>query len=115
MNAKPLPPFGKQWRDSPPSAGLCVAYGPNAWNYSKAKPFPVLVLPSDQKPTDFRWPSHPGGAVIFERGDYNDDCLTALATELLSAGSPFVVAIREALTGSDPRTFFYPEVESAAA
>ena len=109
MNGKPLPPFGKQWGDSQPSAGLCVAYGPNAWNYSKAKPFPVLVLPNDKKPSDFRWPSHPGGAVIFERGEFDDDRLAELANELLLAGSPFAVAVREALMGSEPRHFFYPE------
>ena len=110
---KPLPPYAKQFLAALPSAGLCVAIGPKAWDYAKRKPFPVLVC--EGEPSSYRWPGHAGGAVVFERGDYNDEYLTALATELLSAGSPFVVAIREALTGSDPRTFFYPEVESAAA
>lgn len=106
---KPLPPYAKQFLSAPPSAGLCVAIGPTAWDYAKKKTFPVLVCPSDSEPSAYRWPGHAGGAVVFERGDFRDDRLSAMATELLAAGCPFVVAIREALMESDPRHFYYPE------
>lgn len=112
MTARKLPPFGKRYLADPPAAGLCVAIGPDAWRYAKQKPFQVLVLPPENEPQDFRWPSHPGGAVVFEVGEFNDDRLEAMATELLKSGCPFVCAIREALVhvkDADPRHFFYPE------
>ncbi len=110
-----LPPYGAQYLAAPPSAGLCIAIGPDAWDYAKKKPFAVLVVPDDNQPSDYRWPSHPGGALIFERGIYDNHRLTAMATELLVAGSPFVVAIREALLDDDPQTFFYAEADNVEA
>lgn len=106
---KPLPPYGRKFLADLPTAGLCVAIGSHAWRFAKARPYPVLVLPTENMPTDFLWPFHPNGSVIFEVGDFDDDRLTAIARELLKAGCPFVVAIREALMSEDPRVFFYGE------
>lgn len=112
---KPLPPYGKQWLADPPGAGLWVAIGPTAWNFAKARAFPVPILPDDAEPADYRWPAHRGGATIFECGIFDDDRLSAMATELLTAGSPFVVAIREALLDSDPHVYFYKDAQNVAA
>ena len=109
---KPLPPFARKFLETPPSAGLWIAIGPGAWRFAKKKSFPTLVLPQQNEPSDFRWPSHAGGALVFELGELNEERLEAIATELLVAGCPFVVAIREALMSEDPRHFFY--VDSAA-
>lgn len=46
---------------------------------------------------------------MLESGELNDKRLTALATELLAVGCPFVVAIREALIKKDPRHFFFAD------
>lgn len=115
MRRRPLPPYGRQYLDQRPSSGVWIACGPGAWDFTKRKPFPVMVLPQNSQPTDFRWPAHPGGAVIFECGELNDDRLRSMAAELIYSGSPFVVAIREALLCCDPRHFFYPEANNAAA
>lgn len=112
---KPLPPYAKTYLAAPPPAGLWIAVGPGAWNFATSKPFPVLVIPQENEPSDFRWPSHPGGALVFECTTFDDALLTAIATELLAAGCPFVVAIREALMASDPRHFFYPEADRVCA
>lgn len=111
------PPYAKDFLAGPLPAGLCIATGADAWQFAKCKPFPVLVLPADAEPSDFRWPSDPGGVVIFERGRADDGRLHALVSELLTAGSPFVVAIREAYLADDPRHIFYPgdNVDAVAA
>ena len=110
-----LPPFGKQFKPVP-SSGVRVCLGPGAWGKSKAHAFPIMVLPQDKTPSEYRWPSDDGPALIFECGEYNDDKLDSMAAALLRAGSPSAIAIREALLDDyDPRVFFYPEVTHAAA
>ena len=115
---KQLPPFGKHFNPIPPS-GVRVCLGPGAWGKAKAHAFPIMVLPQDKAPSEYRWPSDDGPALIFECGEYNDDRLDLMAAALLRAGCPSAVAIREALsslkTNDDPRVFFYPEVTRAAA
>ena len=113
--SKRLPPFGKQFKTSQKS-GIRVAIGPGAWGKATAHAFPIMALPQDKTPSEYRWPSDGGPALIFECGEYNDDSLDSMAAALLRAGSPSVVAIREALLDDyDPRVFFYPEVTRAAA
>jgi len=115
---KQLPPFGKQFKSSQKS-GIRVAIGPSAWGKAKAHAFPIMVLPQDKSPSEYRWPSDGGPALIFECGEFNDDRLDSMAAALLRAGCPSAIAIREALsslkTNDDPRVFFYPEVTRAAA
>ena len=109
---KPLPPFGKQFLAALPNSGLWVTLGPTAWTFARNRAFPVLVLPPEKEASEFRWIGHNGGALVVEVGAIDDNRLNALATELLAAGCPFVVAIRAALLdGYDPRVFFYPEVQ----
>ncbi len=112
---KILPPFGKQFQPVPPT-GVRVAIGPGAWDFEKKHHAPIMVLPNDANPYDFQWPSDGGPALIFERGEYNDERLDSLAHALLKAGSSSVVAIREALLDDfDPRFFYDKEVVRAAA
>jgi len=76
----------------------------------------MMVLPGDAEPSDFGWPSDGGPALIHERGEYNDECLDALASALLQAGATSIVAIREAILGDyDPRVFYDKEVTRVAA
>ncbi len=110
-----LPPFAKQFQPVPPS-GVRVCLGPGAWGKSKAHAFPIMVLPQDKTPSEYRWPSDDGPALIFECGEYNDDKLDSMAAALLRAGASSVISIREAfLDDYDPRKFFDAEVKRAAA
>ncbi len=102
---KPLPPFGKHYlKDS--RNGVHVAIGPGAWDFAKTRPYPVMVLPDGEQPTDLRWPTIHGPALVWERGDYDTARLTEAATCLLQGGASSVVAIREAEMNGDPRVFF---------
>lgn len=116
MNVKlKLPPFGKSF--SPISRiGVQVAIGPDAWAFARARQQLMMVLPAGESPDSFKWPSDGGPALIYERGQFDDDQLKAMAAALLKAGAPSVVAIREAaLDDQDPRVFFDPEVIESAA
>lgn len=111
-----LPPYGKQFLEETPSAGIWVAIGPGAWQFAHFRTFPVMVLPEDSKPSDYKWPSNGKPALIYERGKCDDVRLHAMAKELLLAGAPSVVAIREALIEKgEPRVFFDPVSKHAAA
>ena len=102
-----LPPYGRQYLEDPPSAGLWIAVGPNAWGFASQKPFPVVVLPPGSKPSDYEWPATSGAALIFETGPCDDELLLELAKTLMLVGAPSVVAIRESLLRSkDCRCFF---------
>ncbi len=95
-----LPPFGRQYLDNPPGAGLWVAVGSDPWKIAKGKPFPVVVLPTGAQPADYEWPATAGAAIIFETGPQDDALLHELAKTLMLAGAPSVVAIRESLLRS---------------
>ena len=115
MKRRFCPPYGKQFAVRQKS-GIRVAIGPTAWDKVKAHAFPIMVLPQDKNPGEYRWPSDGGPALIYECGEYNDDRLRAMAEALLRAGSPSAVAIREALLNDhDPRVFFDAEVVDVAA
>ena len=113
--SKSLPPFGKKFNPIPRS-GIRVATGRDAWSYAKVHWHPMMALPDDRHPSEFRWPSDGGPALIFECGECNDERLDALAQALLKAGASSVVAIREALLNDyDPRVFYDAEVLDVAA
>ncbi len=110
-----LPPFGKKFQPVPIS-GVRVCLGPGAWGKAKGHAFPIMVLPQDKTPSEYRWPSDGGPALIFECGTYDDNRLRAMAEALLIAGASSVVAIREALLNDyDSRKFFDAEVIDVAA
>ena len=116
MNGRRYPPFGKQYLEQKPGAGMWIAIGPGAWDFAKAKSFAVLVLPDDAEPSDFKWPTDGGPVLVHERGQFDDDRLRSMAEALLRAGASSVVAIREALLEShDPRIFFDLVVQDVAA
>ncbi len=111
-----LAPYAKQYLKEKPSAGIWVAIGPGAWRFAQVRTFPVMVLPEDNKPSDFDWPTNGQPALIHERGECNDERLHAMAEALLLAGASSVVAIREALlSDDDPRVFFDPVAKDVAA
>ena len=115
MKRLPLPPYGKLFSRRQTS-GIRVAVGPRAYDKADAHAFPIMVLPQDKSPREYRWPSDGGPALIFECGEYNDENLDALAQALLRAGASSVVAIREALLNDyDPRVFYDAEVLDVAA
>ena len=105
-----LPPYGRQYVEDPPSAGLWVAVGPDGWQFANSKPFPVVVLPTDRKPSDYQWPQTAGAALIFETGDRDDSLLRDLAEALVTAGAPAVVAIRESLLQCSDCCLFFEAV-----
>ncbi len=110
-----LPPFGRDYLKNR-HAGVRVAIGPGAWDFQKKHHVPIMVLPDDANPNDFQWPSDGGPALIYERGEYNDDRLRSMAEALLRAGASSAIAIREALLNEyDPRVYFDPEVIDVAA
>jgi hypothetical protein len=75
-----------------------------------------MVLPSGDDPQRYKWPADGAPALIHERGTPDDDLLRAVAAELLLAGAPSVVAIREVLLEDyDPRIFFELEAQHVAA
>lgn len=104
-----LPPYGKQF-DPVPRSGVRVVFGPNAWIFAQRYSHPIMVLPEESQPSDYRWPSDRRPALVFECGTYDNERLTDLARVLLIAGASTVVALREALTHSDPCVFFDAEV-----
>lgn len=103
---KPLPPFAKRWLADPPSAGVVVTLGPDAWPKSKARPHVCMVLPDECDPSELRWPTNRQPALILETGPPNDARLQCMAEALIRAGAPSVVALRDSLMDSDPRVFF---------
>ena len=116
-----LPPFGKQFQPVPRS-GVRVAIGPGAWDFAKKHYHPCMVSPTavaDEKSfrrDDFSWPVDDRPALVFECGPSDDRALQGLAGALLMAGSPYVVAVREAQLNTDyPCAFFFPEVLNVAA
>jgi len=112
---KQVPPFGKNFQPVP-SSGVRVAIGETAWAFQKRHHVPIMVLPQDKAPSEYRWPTDGGPALIFECGEYNDDRLDSMAAALLRAGCPSAIAIREALLNADdPRVFYDAEVMDVAA
>ncbi len=109
-----LPPYGKLFQTAP-IGGVRVAIGPGAWKFQEKHTHPIMVLPEDAEPGDFRWPVDNRPALIFELGIYDDNRLQAMAEALLRAGASSVVAIREALMDGDPRVFFDQGVIDVAA
>ena len=92
--------------NDPPSAGVVVAIGPQAWQRAAKRPFLCMVLPDDSKPADFRWPSNKQSALVLETGPSNDTRLRNMAESLIAAGAPSVVALRDSELHADPRVFF---------
>ena len=101
-----LPPYGKVWLLNPPSAGVVVTLGPDAWPKAKAFAHECMVLPDECEPSEFRWPTNRQSALILETGPPNDARLQCMAEALIRAGAPSVVALRDSLMDSDPRVFF---------
>ena len=123
---KRIPPYGRAFQPVP-KTGVRVAIGPGAWEFAETQRnipngwnISVMVLPDGEDAKSFAWPSDGFPALIYEKGEAKDhkqarERLTALAKELLLAGSSSVVAIRDDYLGEDPRVFFDLEVSDVAA
>ena len=109
-----LPAYGMSFQPIPAS-GVRVAFGPGAWDFAKNHQHPIMVLPDGEIPSSFTWPGDRKPALVYERGEANDERLRALAEALLIAGSTSVVALRESKIGGDPRVFFDREGSDVAA
>ncbi len=109
-----LPPYGKKFVPVPIS-GVRVVYGHDAWDVAKRYTYPIMVLPQGESPSDYKWTSDGGPALVYERGEPDEATLDELALQLLIAGASSVVALREALISSDPRVFFDREADDVAA
>jgi hypothetical protein len=105
---KALPPYGKHYLANPRN-GAHVAIGPAAWDFANNRRYPVMVIPAGEQPTDRRWPTIRGPALIWDSDD-DIDLLIATATCLLQAGATSVVALRDVEMHTDPRMFFDAEV-----
>jgi hypothetical protein len=102
-----LPPYGAEYLKRHPDPGVCVAIGRNAWSFARSSGKPMMVLPATHEPAYYQWPASGQPALIHELGAPDDERLTALARELLTAGNPSVVAIRHSmLSAPDCRVYF---------
>lgn len=110
-----LAPNGHRWIDDPPTVGLWVITGPRAWQYANNKPFVCVVLPPGSRPAEFEWPATSGPAIIFETGSADDDLQQELATAIMLAGAPSVVAIRESMLCKPDACVFYEAVSHGDA
>jgi hypothetical protein len=97
MSQKPLPPNGRRYLDSSRFPCPWVAIGPGAWDFSRLKPFPVMVLPPDKDPFGFTWPVAGVSVLLVEWGGFDTHRLELTALALLDAGAELVHTIREAL------------------
>jgi len=113
VNKKPLPPYGKYFVGRPPSCGVWIACGPNAWDFTKLKPFPVLVLPDECDPADFRWPVADQDVLLIEVGTYDTERVERIAQVLLESGARLVYPIRTA-NFFENRVFWRSEKDAAA-
>lgn len=91
--AKPLPPFGRAHLIEQRSSGPWVAVGADAWAYTRAKPFPVMVLPPGDDPAAYWWPVAGDSVVLVQHGDAEPASIEKLMLELLRSGATLVVAI----------------------
>ena len=97
MRGRPLPPNGRRYLDSSRIPGPWVAIGPGAWDFSRRKPFPVMVLPPDKDPFAFAWPVAGVSVLLVEWGAFDTKRLELTALALLEVGAELVHTIREAL------------------
>ena len=113
VGRRPLPPFGRLYREQPPSNGVWIACGPNAWDFTKLKPFPVLVLPDECDPADFQWPVADQDVLLIEIGTYDTERVERIAQVLLESGARLVYPIRTA-NFRETRAFWRSEEDAAA-
>lgn len=111
---KPFPPYAKQYLEAHPDPGVVVVVGGDAWQFAARSPFPVMVLPAGRPATDFDWPSNGAVSLVRELGPADDDRLTELATALLEAGSPSVIALRHSLRRTNDCQVFFERAHDAA-
>ncbi len=94
-----LPPFGREHLERGRQDCAFVAMGPGAWALARRRLqfYPVMVLPDDADPFDYRWPVTGRPVLLLEFGSFDTDRLERVALALLRAGAPIVTTIRDAL------------------
>lgn len=95
-NRLPLPPYGRRYLDERPCCGPWIAMGSKAWDLARRKAVPVMVLPEDKDPANFRWPVRNQAVLLFEIGSSDRIRLERMVQVLLESGAKMVVPIREA-------------------
>lgn len=113
MIRKPLPPYGRQYIEQPLSSGVWIACGPDAWDFTKLKPFPVMVLADECDPADFQWPVAHQDVLLIEIGTYDTERVERIVQVLLESGARLVYPIRTS-NFSENRVFWRSEEDAAA-
>jgi hypothetical protein len=89
-----LPPYGKTLQ-----SGCCeiwVYFGSDPWRAVKcraAHKLPVLLLPPDKEPEQFRWPVDGKEVLLIQQGRYDILRIPAFANLLFGYGASVVRAI----------------------
>jgi len=89
-----LPPFAKQL--NPGAREIWIYCGSNPWRAAKfrsARKLPVLLLPPDKQPDQFRWPVSGKEVLMIQQGDFEVQKIPAFANLLFGYGAAVVRAV----------------------
>jgi len=89
-----LPPFAKQL--NPDAREVWLYFGSDPWRAAKcraARKLPVLLLPPDKQPEQFRWPVAGKEVLLIQLGDYDILRIPSFANLLFGYGASAVRAI----------------------
>jgi len=89
-----LPPFAKQLK--PDAVEVWIYFGSDPWpaaKYRAARKLPVLLLPPDRQPEQFRWPVAGKEVLMIQQGDYNPLKIPSFASLLFCYGASVVRCI----------------------
>jgi len=86
-----LPPFGKRLDAN--SREIWVYFGTEAWNaarYRNKRKLPVLLLPPDRDPQNFRWPVAGKEVLLIQQGQHDILKIPSLANLFFAYGATVV-------------------------
>jgi len=89
-----LPPFAKQL--NPDAREVWLYFGSDPWPAAKfraARDLPVLLLPPDKQPEQFRWPVAGKAILMIQQGQHNILKIPSFANTLLGYGASVVRCI----------------------
>jgi len=89
-----VPPFGKQLNSD--AREVWLYFGSDPWHaakYRAARKLPVLLLPPDKQPEQFRWPVAGKKVLMIQQGQHDVSKIPSFASVLFRAGAIAVCAI----------------------
>ena len=89
-----LPPYARGLHPDAPE--IWVYFGADAWpaaKYRAARKLPVLLLPPDRQPEQFRWPVAGKEVLMIQQGDFEVQKIPAFANLLFGYGAAVVRAV----------------------